>query len=628
MTDSAQRSRSEKPSRRHRRASLNAHTRRTRFLAYCFAFGIVILVLRLMDLQVLRADFLANAADNFRTRTYVLHAKRGDIKDSKGAVLATSVERYNVGVNQKLIGEFVNYKTNSDGKVERDKDGKPIVLGTGAAEAARLLAPKLDMDRAELGGLLLGGKVKSTFVYIKKDISPEKWREINALRIDGIEPEQIMKREYPNGDVGGNVLGYVGETKKDSRPTGQAGIERTQNTILSGKDGSLKVQTAGGGAVVPNGKIERVEAKNGRDVTLTIDRDLQNSLTQALNESVEKNNAKWGSAVAIEIGTGRVLALADSHSPDPSKLSETSPDAWGSRAVQAPVEPGSTGKILTMSAVLDQGKVSPLTQYTVPDLITMPNGERIRDNEPHGTQGMTVAGIIAMSYNTGLIQIGDTIKDTDRFNYMKKFGIGSLSGIELPAESAGILRDVSKWGPRERYTTMFGQAWALTTLQLGQVIATIGNNGVYIPPRIIDSTVGENGTPVPTVTGESHRVVSEKAAKTMNSIMQGVTQPYGTGYFAKVPGYNVAGKTGTAQVPDENGKLTGRVGTFAGLLPAEKPQVAIAVVVYGGAGYGYGGDTAAPVFAQFGSFCMRYLGVSPSSVPLDTYPWFTYQMRK
>ncbi|MCF2705686.1 penicillin-binding protein 2 [Arcanobacterium haemolyticum] len=591
------------------------YVRRLRSLAVVFLVSALVLTVRLVDLQAVRAGELAQTASEFRTRPYTIHAKRGDIVDSTGAVLATSVERYNVGVNQKLISSYVRY----------DEDHN--VVGTGAAAAAAELAPLLEMDQAELGGLLLGGDEKKTFVYIKKDISPDLWRQINALGIAGIEPEQYMKRVYPNGSVAGNVVGYVGETAESGgKTTGQAGIEKSMDSVLTGVDGSLSVQVASGGVVLPNGDRSKVDAVDGSSVKLTINRDLENSLLEAVNKSVAANNAEWGAAVVLEVGTGRVLTLVDSNSPDPSNLSATNAEDWGSRAVQAPVEPGSTGKLVTFSAAIDQGTVTPLSTFTVPYSMTMPNGQSIHDNDEHSTAGMTVAGILAKSYNTGLIQIGDTISDETRFGYMQSFGIGSKTGIELPAESAGILRDYTTWDARSRYTTMFGQGWALTTLQLAQIGATLGNKGVSVPPHIVDSVVAADGTETPTAIGESKRVISEESASTMLNMMQAVTDPQSTGWYARVPGYNVAGKTGTAQVADENGNLTKRVGTFVGVIPAENPQIAVAVVVFNGAGAGYGGEVAAPVFADVAGFAVRQLGIPPSTVPLYKYPWFTSEL--
>ena len=522
-------------------------------------------------------------------------------------------------MNQQLIGEYVKYK--------EDDSGKLVAVGSGAAAAAQDLAPLLDMDEAELGGKLLGGDEKRTFVYLKKDISPELWRKIRELRIPGIEPEQVMKREYPNGKIAGNVIGYTGMTgaqTDDDTPeqaVGQAGIERSLNDVLTGEDGQLSVQIAGG-AVLPSGDKSETPAKDGSDVRLTINRDLQDNVENAVDATVEDQGAQWASAVVIEIGTGSVLALADSNTPDPSNLAATDPSNWGSRAVSTPVEPGSTGKVMTFSAAIDQGKVTPLSTFTVPDVITMPNGETISDNDSHATSDMTVAGILALSYNTGLIQIGDTIPDETRFDYMKKFGIGSKTGIELPSESAGILSDPSTWDNRTRYTTMFGQGWAATTLQLGQMVSVIGNGGVRVPVHIVDNVTDSDGTEHPTVVGDSVQVISPETADTMLDMMQAVTDPNSTGWRAAVPGYNIAGKTGTAQVPDEDGNLTRRVGTFVGLVPAEDPQIAIAVAVYNAPGAGYGGEVAAPVFKDVTTFAVRQLGIPPSTEPLVRLQWY------
>ena len=596
-----------------------SHSRRLQALLAVFTACAVLLAVRLVDLQGVRAGDLAKSASEFRTRSYTLQAKRGDILDSSGAVMATSVERYNVAVNQQLIGEYVKYK--------EDDSGKLVAVGSGAAAAAQDLAPLLDMDEAELGGKLLGGDEKRTFVYLKKDISPELWRKIRELRIPGIEPEQVMKREYPNGKIAGNVIGYTGMTgtqTDDDTPeqaVGQAGIERSLNDVLTGEDGQLSVQIAGG-AVLPSGDRSETPAKDGSDVRLTINRDLQDNVENAVDATVEDQGAQWASAVVIEIGTGSVLALADSNTPDPSNLAATDPSNWGSRAVSTPVEPGSTGKVMTFSAAIDQGKVTPLSTFTVPDVITMPNGETISDNDSHATSDMTVAGILALSYNTGLIQIGDTIPDETRFDYMKKFGIGSKTGIELPSESAGILSDPSTWDNRTRYTTMFGQGWAATTLQLGQMVSVIGNGGVRVPVHIVDNVTDSDGTEHPTVVGDSVQVISPESADTMLDMMQAVTDPNSTGWRAAVPGYNIAGKTGTAQVPDEDGNLTRRVGTFVGLVPAEDPQIAIAVAVYNAPGAGYGGEVAAPVFKDVTTFAVRQLGIPPSTEPLVRLQWY------
>lgn len=590
-------------------AARKTTNRRMRATALVVMVLAAILGLRLFYLQVIQAGALSETAREFRWRTYPLEAKRGDIVDANGAVLATSVERYNVRADQTEIAEFVT----------RDDDGN--VTGSGAAAAAKILAPRLDADPAELGGLLLGGEKKSKWQLIASDISPDEWREINALGIRGIYPERFMQRQYPGGTTAGTILGYLGETEESSNPIGRAGIEQQYDDLLSGTEGMIQYEVAAGGAVFPNSERRETPAVDGGSVHLTIDADLQKATEDALNEVVTGQSAEWGAAVVIEVGTGRVLALADSRSPDPANLSASDPKDWNSRAVSAVVEPGSTGKLVTYSAAINEGTVTPLDMFTVASRLEMPNGEVIKDNDEHPTERLTVAGTLAKSYNTGLVQIGDTIEDSVRYQYMMDFGLGARTGIELPGESSGVVYPYENWAGRTHYTTMFGQAWSATTLQLGQMMSVIANKGVYIPLHLVDGVESVDGDYTPTAVGESRQVITEQSAHTMLEMMQAVTDPHSTGWRARVEGYNVAGKTGTAQVPDASGALTKRAGTFVGTIPAEDPKIIFASIIYNAAGAGYGGDTAAAVFSGTAEFAMRQMKVAPSQVPLVRLPW-------
>lgn len=591
------------------RAARKVTNRRMRATAVVVMVLAAILGLRLVYLQVVQASTLAETAREFRWRTYPLEAKRGDIVDANGAVLATSLERYNVRADQTEIADFVT----------RDDEGN--ITGAGAAAAAKILAPLLKADPAELGGLLLGGETKSKWQLIASDISPEEWREINALGIRGIYPERFMQRQYPNGTTAGTVVGYLGQTEESDTPSGRAGIEQQYDTLLSGTPGMLQYEVAAGGAVFPNSERRETPAVDGGSVHLTIDADLQKATEDALNKVVAEQRAEWGTAVVIEVGTGRVLALADSNSPDPANLSASDPADWNSRAVSAVVEPGSTGKVVTYSAAINEGTITPLDLFLVSTPMQMPNGEVIRDNDDHPAERLTVAGTLAKSYNTGLVQIGDTLEDAVRYRYMTDFGLGSRTGIELPGESGGVVYPYEDWGGRTHYTTMFGQAWSATTLQLGQMMSVIANKGVYIPLHIVDGVQSVDGEYTATAVGESRQVITEESAHTMLDMMQAVTDPYSTGWLARVEGYNVAGKTGTAQVPDATGALTKRAGTFVGTIPAEDPKIIFASIVYNAAGAGYGGDTAAAVFSGTAQFAMRQMKVAPSQVPLVRLPW-------
>jgi cell division protein FtsI (penicillin-binding protein 3) len=553
---------------------------------------------RLVYVQAFQGPELAEQAKDDRTRTSAIRAPRGDILDADGEVLATSVERFNIGVNQRLVKNYV--VTNEEKEV----------VGRGAAAAAEALAPLLGRDKAELGAQLVGD---STFVYLAKGLTPEQWREIDALRIPGIEPEETTERIYPNGTTAGNVLGFVGADGQ-----GLAGLELTYDDALTGTDGSLTVEIGGTGQVIPTGHREEVPAAPGRTVHTTIDRDLQYFAQRSIDEAVATHGGAWGAVVVEEIGTGRILALADSGTVDPNDFQSWDAQDRGSRAVQSPYEPGSTGKLPTFAIALEQGLVTPDTVFTVPDTLTMPNGQTFRDNSPHATETLTTTGVLQMSSNTGTVQIGDLVDDRARFELLRAFGFGERTGIELPGESAGVVRDPDTWDRRTRYTTMFGQGMSVTLLQNTSMVATLGNDGVRMDPHVVDGTTDGDGVFAPTEVADGEEVVSPATAETMLAMMETVVADGGTGPQGAVPGYRVAAKTGTAEILDAAGGLSNRLGSFVGVAPAEDPRVAVGVVVYRGAGTSYGGTVAAPTFREVTAFALREMGVAPSTEPPPT----------
>ena len=297
---------------RERLSVKNSFISRLKPIVGIFLVGVILLSVRLVDLQVVRADTLSETAVQHRSRTYTLPAERGQILDANGNVLAVSRERYNVAVNQNLI---------EDTCVGTRKGS---VIGRGAPAAAAVLSPILDIEEARLAGILYGGEKKSTWRYIARDISPEVWRQINSYGIPGIEPEQFMRRKYPNIRVTSPTLGFLGEDDAGNIG-GQAGIERTMDDVLTGEDGSLTVEISRSGAVIPTGRTIEEPATHGASVTLTSDVDLQYALDETLQRSVEEQGAEWGSAIAIEVATGRVLALSDTHTFDPENDLRTDP---------------------------------------------------------------------------------------------------------------------------------------------------------------------------------------------------------------------------------------------------------------------------------------------------------------
>ncbi len=559
---------------------------------------VIVFAGRLVYVQALEGPRLAEDALNSRLWHSTLQASRGDILDADGEVLATSVQRYNVGVNQLKIREFT---------AEIDGEEKH-----GAVAAAALLAPVLDADPAELGAAMVGD---STFVYLARGLTPEEWREVAALRIPGIEPEPTTERIYPNGNTAGNVLGYVGRDGE-----GLAGLELTFEDALRGVPGSSVVEVGLHGQSIPTGLRETTPAEPGDTVHTTIDRDIQFRAQQIIDDTVDEFRASWGAMVVQEIGTGRLLAVADSDAVDPNDYQASPPENRGSRAVQAAYENGSTGKLPTFAAALDLGVVTPTTTFTTPETITTPSGQRFSDADPHPTEEMTVAGILATSSNTGTVLVGDRMSDEERYEYFRAFGMGERTGIELPGESPGMLTPPETWDGRQRYTTMFGQGLAVNLIQNTNIMATLGNGGVHVPPRLIDGTTDASGRFHEVETPEGTQVVSEETAEQMVTMLEGVVSEEGTGVLGQLDGYRLAGKTGTAQVPDANGNLTRTVANFVGVAPAEDPQFAVGIVVYHPRHQAPSSIIAAPAFKDIASFTLQHLGVPPSTTPASLFP--------
>ena len=554
---------------------------------------------RLVYVQAFEGPRLAEDALNSRLSHSTIEALRGDILDGEGEVLATSVRRYNVGVNQVRVRDF---STEIDGEVKH-----------GAVAVAALLAPLLERDPADLGADLVG---ESTFAYIAKGLTPEEWREVDALGLRGIiEPEITAQRIYPNGTTAGNVLGFVGRDGE-----GLAGLELELDEHLHGVAGSSVVEIGRTGQSIPTGQRSTTPAEPGDTVHTTIDRDIQFRTQQVIDDAVDTYNAAWGAAVVQEIGTGRLLAVADSGSLDPQSYQRTDPDSRRARAVQAAFEPGSTGKLATIAAAIDAGAVTPTTTFTTPDRYTTPSGQTFSDADAHDTEEMTVAGILATSSNTGTVMIGDRISDEERYDYYRAFGLGERTGVELPGETPGILVPPESWDGRQRYTTMFGQGMAVNLLQNTGVAATLGNGGVRVAPQILDGITDSGGRFHETEQAEGVRVVSEETSEQMIRMMESVVSDDGTGVLGQLDGYRLAGKTGTAQVPDANGRLTQTVANFVGVAPADDPQVAIGLVVYHPGHQVPSSIIAAPAYRDIAAFTLQHLGVPPSGTEASLYP--------
>jgi cell division protein FtsI (penicillin-binding protein 3) len=554
---------------------------------------------RLVQLQGLDASALATQALDSRTVKVDLPAHRGDITDIRGAVLATTIERRNITVDQTVVRGYT-----------RQQDAGPKVV-VGVQGAASELAPVLGMDRAAVARALTGDR---RFAYVAKEVTPDVWREVARLSIPGIYSEQASRRTYPAGDVGSAVLGFVG-------PDGVAhgGIEGALDVRLAGSNGSLVYEKSRDGRQIPTGLASEVEPVPGDTVRLTLDRDLQWKTQQVLAAQVQSTGAESGTAVIMDPRTGDVLALASVPTFDANDPGRSPAADRGNRALLDVFEPGSTSKVITIAAALEEGTVRPETRLIVDDTIGR-GGRTFHDSHSHAPEKLTVAGVLAQSSNVGTIMVGEQLAPRTMGSYLSRFGLGAKTGVGLP-ESRGILADASDWNGSQRYTVLFGQGLSVTSLQAASVFATIANDGVRVTPRLVTATVAPDGGVTPAPASPSTRVLSGGTAEKMRLMLENVVGDEGTARQAEIPGYRVAGKTGTAQAPDATcGCYRGYTASFIGMAPADDPKLVMAVVLQRPTKGHFGGTVAAPVFRQIMTYALAQRGIPPTGTTPPAIP--------
>lgn len=564
------------------------------FLLLLFIFGG-----RLVQVQAFEGSDMAEDALSDRMSSSVLHAVRGDIVDANGVELATSVERYDIVVDQTLVEDF------------KKTDGSRVVA-EGPAGAAELLAPLLDLDEDKLAADLAGEK---RWVRIASGVTGEVWDQIRDLRISGIDAERAEERIYPSDNVAGNIVGFVGS---DGTPL--AGLERLQDERLTGKDGERVFERDANQVPIPGG-VERVNpAEPGETLHLTVDRDLQYQVQEITDDEVERTGAEYGIAIVQDVETGDLLALADSNTVDPNNPGESDSEARGSRAVEDVLEPGSTSKVITIAGLIEEGIFDPESEFSVGDRYTMPNGEEFRDSIDHAKQKLTLTGILSESSNVGTIMAGEKLTTDQAYDYIRKFGFGEPTGVGLPSESGGILRPPDQWDGRTRYAVLFGQGLAITALQGNQVFATLANDGKRVPPRIIKGWSDAEGEYHELEPEEPVDVVSEDTADTLVKMLESVVED-GTGKDGAVPGYRVGGKTGTAQAANGAGEYDGITASFIGVAPADDPKLAVSMILHRPKSGEWAGDIAGPGFSQVMGTSLQHLGVAPhDGSDVDLFP--------
>ncbi|MER5674322.1 peptidoglycan D,D-transpeptidase FtsI family protein [Pseudonocardia alni] len=561
---------------------------------------------KLVVVQTVQAGTLTADAEKQRASRIVIPAERGAISDRNGAVLAFSTESKALVTNPRLINstkgaDAVAYKNRMADAVAAVTHGDPEELKRA-----------LNSDRG--------------YVVMATAVDPGPARDLRT-HFPEIAEESREARQYPNGTLASNIIGAATWSADAQKLIGRIGLESSDDGLLAGRDGFQIADTAeGSGTVIPGSVRSEQAAVSGSDVQLTIDSDLQFQVQRMLADYAGRSGARSGSAVVLDRATGQVLALADNTSFDPAQLLSADPNSLGNKGVTTPFEPGSVNKVVTMAAALEAGVAKPDDVLDVPGSIEVAD-RTIKDAWEHGVDHYTLTGVLAKSSNVGTLMTAQKVGE-DRFSDMlAKMGIGQKTGVGLPGESGGRVPARATWSGSTFGNLPIGQGLSMTVLQMAGMYQAIANDGVRIPPRIIAATTGPDGVRVPTEAPEPVQVMSPQTAQTLRTMLTAVTQKAhgqsGTGPAAAVPGYEVAGKTGTAQQVDPATGAYSRSQywiTFAGMLPAQDPRFVIGIMLDAPKG----GTSAAPLFHDIASYLAQRDAVPVQTVP---QPVQTLQIR-
>ncbi len=557
--------------------------------------GAIVLLLggRLVQLQGLQPVALADRSGVQGVRPVTLPAERGQVLDRNGNPLALSVGAITITANPRTIADAVCQEG-----ATKPCDPRSI---------AAVVAPLLGMDPADVEAKL---SLDKGFVFLKRGLEPAVAKKVLDLKLVGIGQERATRRIHPSRELAAGVLGFT-----DFDGLGVAGIEKAMQHVLTGKDGKTIARFDAAGRVIPTSSDSHVAPVPGKDVSLTIDRDLQWYAQRLLADQVTATAAKNGSVVVMDIKTGEVLALATAPTFDPDNRRDG--QTMGNPAISDIFEPGSVGKVITAAAALQDGIVTPETVIEVPP--TYKVGNRIlHDAEEHGLEYLTFAGVIAKSSNIGTVKVAQQLGADRLYAMMRAFGFGSKTGLGLPGESRGLVPKPADWSGSSIMNIPIGQGISTNVIQIASVYATIANDGVRVQPSIVKSNRDSAGHVTLPAAPKRSRVITPEVAKTLRGILESVVTEQGTAPKAAIPGYRIAGKTGTAQRVAVEGPRKGRydgtyTSSFIGLAPADAPRFVTAVVLQGTGAKGYfGGQVAAPLFSQITGFALRAYGVAPS----------------
>lgn len=581
---------------------------RTLLFATFALFGVIIA--QLFSVQVVRAGTISDRAANELLQTSILLAPRGAISDVNGVELARSVAAITIVVDQTQI--------------------------TDAKLTAKITSPILKMGEGELEALY-SGTLK--YKIIVKSAKPAMWTKLQnsiadynkailkqrgglSKRVLGFFSERSYVREYPTGALASSLIGFI-----NHEGVGAAGIEGSLNSELSGINGQY-IYENGAGTIIPGSAKIRTEAKAGTSIRLTIDRDIQWVAQDAISKAVKSSSAKSGTVIVMDPKTGAIIAQASAPTYNPSKPIVGNLDIIRNPAVQDSYNPGSTGKVITYAAALEEKKLTPNSVYTIPYSMRVA-GTRFSDHEKHPTQHLTATGALAVSSNTAAIQIGQQLGSNTLYKYLTDFGIGQYTGSHLPGETPGLLEPVSKWSGTSLPTFSFGQGYSVTALQATSVFATIANNGVRVTPTVVAGTTDASGNYIPAKDQKTKQVISAETAIEIRKMLESVVSANGTAPTAAITGYRVAGKTGTAMRFNPSCSCySGYTASFIGFAPADNPAYVVSVTIQEPKGMHWGGALGGPVFAKVMKFVLQSKNIAPSTTKLKAYPLTEAELAK
>ena len=564
-----------------------------------------VFVVRLVDIQVVRADALNAESKDRRSIAVTTYGARGDIVDTNGVVLADSVERYDITAsprNSVPKNGFFWIKVDGE-RVKATRDEVIQKLADVTGETFTDIKASLDKDP------------DSDFAYVSKKATLDVRTAVRALGISWVTTQTHPDRAYPLGSVAGNLVGFMGADGP------QAGLELSANSCVGSTNGTETFERSADFVRLPGSTVTTKPVVNGGTLKLTIVSDFQWSVQQEIADAVQRYQAEWGTAIVVRVSDGHIMAAADAPTVDPNDVNAAgSVYDLGSRLFSTPYEPGSTFKTMTAAMLIDAGKITPTTHVTAPSVLNV-NGGSIRDVFSHGTAQWTTTGVLSNSSNIGMSILSEKLSAEKRQAYMKKFGVGEKTAVKFGGESAAPMSDAKNWDPITEKAVSFGQGVLATGAQVAGIYQTLGNGGVRMPLTLVEGCEMPDGSVTDLPSTEGVRVVSEKAANESVAMLENVVTQGPLSSKLTIPGYNIAAKSGTAQVAlaDGSGYGNDRVVSVAGLISGDNPQYAVVVTLVKPKIDKTSG-AAAPTFTKIMSQIIKTFRVTPSTSAVPTIP--------